>query len=118
MITEDQLERLCRDWFWDQGWKLVEGPNGRRKLAWKKFTLIRILRFRVAHHEPILYWNPPRHHENMIQLCEWIGPKPLPDSEDTAGLQKFRVFGYPWPLARSLIICPCSDLMNSTTNLA
>jgi len=47
-----------------------------------------------------------------------LARKPLPDAEDTAGLQKFRAFGYPWPLAQSLTICSCSDLINSTTDLA
>jgi hypothetical protein len=27
MITEDQLEQLCLDWFRDQGWEYAYGPD-------------------------------------------------------------------------------------------
>jgi hypothetical protein len=51
--------------------------NGKR-LARKDFskplTPIRILRNRIAHHEPILSWNLPGHHKNVLELTEWLSP--------------------------------------------
>ena len=38
-------------------------------------TPIRILRNRVAHHEPILSWNLPKHHEKMLELTHWLSPE-------------------------------------------
>lgn len=35
---------------------------------------IRKLRNRIAHHEPILYWDLPKHYRNMITLTEWLVP--------------------------------------------
>ncbi len=35
---------------------------------------IRTLRNRVAHHEPILQWNLLKHHDNIMQITEWLSP--------------------------------------------
>lgn len=35
---------------------------------------IRKLRNRIAHHEPILYWNLPKHHANIMLLTRWLVP--------------------------------------------
>jgi hypothetical protein len=35
---------------------------------------IRLLRNRVAHHEPILHWDLPKHHRAMTQITEWLSP--------------------------------------------
>lgn len=63
---------------WQQGLhKIGKKPDGKgltRKAISKPLTPIRILRNRVAHHEPILHWNLPKHHENMLQLTEWFSP--------------------------------------------
>lgn len=52
-------------------------PDGKR-LARKQFsrplTPIRVLRNRIAHHEPILHWNLPRHHERISELTTWLSP--------------------------------------------
>ena len=64
---------------WQQGLHKIgrkqDGKGLVRKDVSKKLTPIRILRNRVAHHEPILHWNLSKHHENMIQLCEWFSPE-------------------------------------------
>jgi hypothetical protein len=57
--------------------KIAARPDGRR-LGRKDFstplTPIRILRNRIAHHEPILHWNLPKHHSKMLELVEWLSP--------------------------------------------
>jgi len=35
---------------------------------------IRRLRNRIAHHEPILYWDLPKHYANMLLLTRWLVP--------------------------------------------
>ena len=63
---------------WQQGLHRIarnlDGKGLVRKDFSRRITPIRILRNRVAHHEPILHWNLPKHHANMIQLCEWLSP--------------------------------------------
>lgn len=57
---------------WQQGfYRIGRKQNGKgltRKDISKPLTPIRILRNRIAHHEPILGWNLPKHHGNMLQL--------------------------------------------------
>ncbi len=64
---------------WQQDlYKIGRKQDGKglvRKDISKRLTPIRILRNRVAHHEPILHWNLPKHHENMLRLCEWFSPE-------------------------------------------
>lgn len=64
---------------WQQGLhKIGRKKNGKglaRKDISKKLTPIRILRNRIAHHEPIIHWNLPQHHENMVQLTRWFSPE-------------------------------------------
>jgi len=35
---------------------------------------IRTLRNRIAHHEPIIAWNLPRHYAKIIELTGWLCP--------------------------------------------
>ena len=35
---------------------------------------IRVLRNRIAHHEPIIDWNLPKHHGKIIELTGWLSP--------------------------------------------
>lgn len=35
---------------------------------------IRLIRNRAAHHEPLLYYNLPKHHENALKLISWLCP--------------------------------------------
>lgn len=46
----------------------------RRKDFSTVLTPIRLLRNRIAHHEPILEWHLPNHYRNMLQLTEWLSP--------------------------------------------
>lgn len=52
-------------------------PDGRglsRKDFARPSTQLRFLRNRVAHHEPILYWDLPKHHANLQELTLWLSP--------------------------------------------
>ena len=46
----------------------------RRKDFSAALTPIRLLRNRIAHHEPILEWNLPKHYANMVQITGWLSP--------------------------------------------
>jgi hypothetical protein len=45
----------------------------RKDLAWP-LTPIRAMRNRIAHHEPIISWNLPKHYDNIVQLTQWLSP--------------------------------------------
>lgn len=51
-----------------------DGKGLTRKDFSRPLTQIRILRNRVAHHEPIIWWNLPKHYQNMLQLTRWLSP--------------------------------------------
>ncbi len=51
-----------------------DGKRLRRKDFSGPLTPIRILRNRIAHHEPILEWNLPKHHDAMLRLTAWLSP--------------------------------------------
>jgi hypothetical protein len=51
-----------------------DGKGLRRKEFSGPLTPIRILRNRIAHHEPILGWNLPQHHEAILRLTGWLSP--------------------------------------------
>jgi len=52
-----------------------EGSKGlQRKDLAGPLTAIRLLRNRIAHHEPILAWDLYKHHTAMVQLTEWLSP--------------------------------------------
>ena len=63
---------------WQQTLHKIAGPSAPKGLKRKSFsgplTPIRILRNRVAHHEPILTWNLGRHYAKMLELTEWLSP--------------------------------------------
>ncbi|GBQ28252.1 hypothetical protein AA12717_2906 [Gluconacetobacter sacchari DSM 12717] len=52
-------------------------PDGKR-LGRKQFsrplTPIRLLRNRIAHHEPILHWDLRKHHATMLEMTAWLSP--------------------------------------------
>jgi hypothetical protein len=54
--------------------KRADGKSLTRKDFSRSLTPIRLLRNRIAHHEPILEWNLPKHYANIIQLTEWLSP--------------------------------------------
>lgn len=57
--------------------RIARRPDGKglkRKDFSTPLTPIRKLRNRIAHHEPILMWNLPKHHEKIIELTGWLSP--------------------------------------------
>lgn len=57
-----------------QATRNVDGKGLTRKALSARLTPIRILRNRIAHHEPILAWNLPRHYQAILQVTEWLSP--------------------------------------------
>lgn len=57
--------------------RIAKRPDGKsltRKDFSRSLTPIRLLRNRIAHHEPILEWNLPKHYASILQLTEWLSP--------------------------------------------
>ncbi len=52
----------------------ADGRGLRRKDFSGALTRIRLLRNRIAHHEPILHWDLPKHYGNMLQITGWLSP--------------------------------------------
>lgn len=55
----------------------VRRPDGKslsRKALAAPITQIRTLRNRIAHHEPILYWDLPRHYRLILEVTGWLSP--------------------------------------------
>lgn len=52
----------------------ADGRRLSRKQLSRPLTPIRILRNRIAHHEPILHWDLRKHHGSMRQVTEWLSP--------------------------------------------
>jgi hypothetical protein len=51
-----------------------DGKGLRRKDLSAPMTPIRLLRNRIAHHEPILAWDLPKHHDAMLRITRWLSP--------------------------------------------
>ena len=51
-----------------------DGKGLRRKELSGPLTPIRLLRNRIAHHEPILAWNLAKHHDAMLEITDWRSP--------------------------------------------
>ena len=51
-----------------------DGKGLARKDFSRLLSPIRTLRNRVAHHEPIVHWDLPKHYENILQLTRWLSP--------------------------------------------
>lgn len=51
-----------------------DGKGLRRKDLSRPLTPIRLLRNRIAHHEPILAWDLPKHHDAMTRVTGWLSP--------------------------------------------
>lgn len=57
--------------------RIARRPDGkglRRKDFSGPLAPIRTLRNRIAHHEPILEWDLPRHHGKIVELTGWLSP--------------------------------------------
>ena len=48
-----------------------------RKDFSRPLTKIRLLRNRIAHHEPILHWYLRTHHKALRELTQWLSPPAL-----------------------------------------
>lgn len=62
---------------WQQHLFLIASDEGRRlsrKELARLLTKIRILRNRIAHHEPILHWNLRQHHQQILETTRWLSP--------------------------------------------
>lgn len=63
---------------WQQTLHAIARREDGRGLTRKHFSRplspIRTLRNRVAHHEPIVQWELPRHYRNVLQLIRWLSP--------------------------------------------
>jgi Abi-like protein len=51
-----------------------DGKRLSRKQLSRQLTPIRVLRNRIAHHEPILHWNLRKHHNAMSEITAWLSP--------------------------------------------
>jgi len=72
------------------------GKGLRRKDLARPLTQIRLLRNRVAHHEPILSWDLSRHHDAMLQVTGWLSP---PAATWCQALDRFKAVYPSEPLA-------------------
>jgi hypothetical protein len=52
----------------------ADGRRLNRKQLSRPLTPIRILRNRIAHHEPILHWDLRKHHAAMAEVTSWLSP--------------------------------------------
>lgn len=53
---------------------LEESRREDRDITARLYRDYRKLRNRLAHHEPILYSNLPKHHANIMRLTQWLAP--------------------------------------------
>lgn len=51
-----------------------DGKGLRRKDFSGPLAPIRTLRNRIAHHEPIIEWDLPKHYGKMIEMTGWLCP--------------------------------------------
>lgn len=57
--------------------KAISQENGKSlkmKQLRKPLIPIRTLRNRIAHHEPVWYWDLAKHYENILQVTRWLSP--------------------------------------------
>jgi Abi-like protein len=54
--------------------QLPEDAHLSRKQFAAPLAPIRELRNRIAHHEPIITWNLPKHYNSVMRLTEWLSP--------------------------------------------
>lgn len=50
------------------------GAKPSRNVVNRMLGPVRKIRNRIAHHEPVLYYNLPKHHENIVTLTRWLSP--------------------------------------------
>jgi hypothetical protein len=63
---------------WRTTWyRIGTRPDGKslgRKDFSRPLAPIRTLRNRIAHHEPIIDWNLPKHYGKILELTGWLSP--------------------------------------------
>ncbi len=64
-IWQTDLHRIARR---------ADGKGLRRKDFTRPLGPLRLLRNRVAHHEPILHWDLRKHHAALLELTGWLSP--------------------------------------------
>lgn len=51
-----------------------DGKGVTRKAFNRPLQPIREMRNRIAHHEPIIYWDLPKHYQAILELTSWLSP--------------------------------------------
>ncbi|PTN55209.1 Abi family protein [Stenotrophomonas panacihumi] len=63
---------------WQQALHRIAHSDAPRGLKRKSFsgplTQVRLLRNRIAHHEPVLGWDLRKHHARMFEMLVWLSP--------------------------------------------
>jgi len=77
-----------------------EGKGLKRKRLAGPLTPIRVLRNRIAHHEPIIRWNLPKHYAAIVEITEWLSPPAA------AWCQKHNRFNDVYPKERIVLLEP------------
>ena len=72
-LLSPEYENLWRSAL-NEVFRKEDGAGFARKYITRQITPIRVLRNRIAHHEPILYWNLRKHYESIIDLTKSISP--------------------------------------------
>lgn len=72
-LTEPYDDRLWRRGGLSKAF-MAGGEKPKRQKVNAMLTPLRKLRNRVAHHEPILYFDLPKHHRNIMTLTSWLSP--------------------------------------------
>jgi hypothetical protein len=70
-----------------------EGRGLNRKDFSRPLTQVRVLRNRIAHHEPILHWDLRRHHRAVMDLTQWLSPPAFSWSEPIDRFEKVYPMG-------------------------
>ncbi len=99
-LWQTELHRIARR---------EDGRGLRRKDFSGAITPIRLLRNRVAHHEPILAWDLPKHHEAMLRLTSWLSPSA---ATWCRGLDRFEQV---YPVTRIALQTPGADFAEDAT---
>ncbi|MFN4097391.1 MAG: hypothetical protein ACK4GG_11545 [Sphingomonas sp.] len=50
------------------------GAKPKRSHVNRKLNPLRQIRNRIAHHEPILHFDLPKHHANIVEILGWLNP--------------------------------------------
>ena len=71
---------FCRGRWWRRSWFSLKGKVGFQGQVRASFLRQPTLQrhrpppCNMLHHEPILAWNLPKHHDAMIRITGWLSP--------------------------------------------